>query len=80
MAHPTKPVDMRAEATDGVDDPPALRGRWTICAMLFVATTINYVDRQVLSILKPILHGQTIHLQPLLSGWPSSGDNDQCYR
>ena len=39
--------------------------------MLFVATTINYVDRQVLSILKPILHGQTIHLQPLFSGWPS---------
>ena len=39
--------------------------------MLFVATTINYVDRQVLSILKPILHGQAIHLQPLFSGWPS---------
>lgn len=29
--------------------------RWTICAMLFVATTINYMDRQVLSILKPTL-------------------------
>jgi MFS transporter, ACS family, aldohexuronate transporter len=66
-----KPVDMRAEGTDGIDEPPALRGRWTICAMLFVATTINYVDRQVLSILKPILHGQVIHLQPLFSGWPS---------
>lgn len=39
--------------------------------MLFVATTINYVDRQVLSILKPILHGQMIHLRPLLPGWPS---------
>ena len=25
--------------------------------MLFVATTINYVDRQVLSILKPVLAG-----------------------
>ena len=44
---------------DGLDEPPALRGRWTICAMLFVATTINYMDRQVLSILKPVLHGQT---------------------
>ena len=52
-------------------EPPALRGRWTICAMLFVATTINYMDRQVLSILKPILHGEVIHLQPLLPGWPS---------
>ena len=71
MANPTKPVDGPAEATEGIDDAPALRGRWTICAMLFVATTINYVDRQVLSILKPILHGQTIHLQPLFSGWPA---------
>ena len=23
--------------------------RWTICAMLFFATTVNYLDRQVLS-------------------------------
>jgi ACS family hexuronate transporter-like MFS transporter len=29
--------------------------RWTICAMLFAATTINYVDRQVISILEPTL-------------------------
>ena len=29
--------------------------RWTICALLFFATTINYLDRQVLSLLKPIL-------------------------
>jgi ACS family hexuronate transporter-like MFS transporter len=49
----------------------ALPGRWTICAMLFVATTINYVDRQVLSILKPILAGSALHLQPLLPGWPT---------
>ena len=26
--------------------------RWTICALLFFATTINYLDRQVLSLLK----------------------------
>ena len=49
----------------------ALRGRWTICAMLFVATSINYMDRQVLSILKPALSGSVIHLQPLLPGWPT---------
>lgn len=49
----------------------ALSGRWTICAMLFVATTINYMDRQVLSILKPALAGSVLHLQPLLPGWPS---------
>jgi len=27
------------------------RYRWVICAMLFFATTINYIDRQVLGIL-----------------------------
>lgn len=29
--------------------------RWTICALLFFATTVNYLDRQVLSLLKPAL-------------------------
>lgn len=29
--------------------------RWTICALLFFATTVNYLDRQVLSLLKPQL-------------------------
>jgi ACS family hexuronate transporter-like MFS transporter len=29
--------------------------RWTVCALIFFATTINYLDRQVISILKPLL-------------------------
>lgn len=29
--------------------------RWTICALLFFATTVNYLDRQVLSLLAPKL-------------------------
>lgn len=29
--------------------------RWTICTLLFFATTVNYLDRQVLSLLKPML-------------------------
>lgn len=29
--------------------------RWTICALLFFATTVNYLDRQVLSLLQPVL-------------------------
>jgi ACS family hexuronate transporter-like MFS transporter len=29
--------------------------RWTICALIFFATTINYLDRQVIGILKPLL-------------------------
>src|SRR5258707_1128449 len=31
------------------------RYRWTICALLFFATTMNYVDRQVLGLLAPDL-------------------------
>jgi MFS transporter, ACS family, hexuronate transporter len=31
------------------------RYRWTICGLLFFAATINYVDRQVIGILKPTL-------------------------
>src|SRR5438067_8945685 len=31
------------------------RYRWVICALLFFATTINYVDRQVLGFLAPDL-------------------------
>lgn len=31
------------------------RHRWTICALIFAATTINYMDRNVLGLLKPVL-------------------------
>ena len=29
--------------------------RWTICSLVFFATTVNYLDRQVISLLKPTL-------------------------
>ncbi|MCX6997918.1 MAG: hypothetical protein NTV49_12735 [Kiritimatiellaeota bacterium] len=29
--------------------------RWIICALIFFATTINYMDRQILALLKPML-------------------------
>jgi len=36
--------------------PPRIPGsRWIICGLLFFATTVNYLDRQVLSILAPSL-------------------------
>ena len=35
--------------------PQLGRVRWTVCAMLFAATSINYMDRQVIAILKPTL-------------------------
>ncbi len=44
--------------TAAVDDriPTRIgRKRWVICALLFFAATINYVDRQVIGILKPTL-------------------------
>jgi MFS transporter, ACS family, hexuronate transporter len=34
--------------------------RWVICGLLFLATTINYIDRQVIGILKPTL-SQELH-------------------
>lgn len=37
---------------------PLVPYRWIICALLFFATTINYIDRQILSLIKPILDGQ----------------------
>ncbi len=40
--------------------PPQKTGyfRWYICGLLFFATTINYVDRQVIGILKGTLQGE----------------------
>jgi len=32
--------------------------RWGICALLFFATTLNYIDRQIIGILKPELGAQ----------------------
>ena len=44
------------------------RVRWTICAMLFVATSINYMDRQVIGLLKPTLQ-QSIGLTEVNYGY-----------
>ncbi len=53
-ATPEQPTGPRAFA-----NPPAAGGnyRWLICSLLFAATTINYIDRQILGILKPELQG-----------------------
>jgi ACS family hexuronate transporter-like MFS transporter len=34
--------------------------RWRICALVFFATTINYLDRQVISLLKPFLEAEGV--------------------
>ncbi len=41
--------------TDVASRPATSHVRWTVCALLFFATTINYVDRQVLSMLAKTL-------------------------
>src|SRR2546428_5364657 len=41
--------------------------RWTVCALLFLVTTINYVDRQVLGILAPTLQRE-LHWSESQSG------------
>lgn len=62
----------KLEQAEPLTEFPKLPGRWTICAMLFAATSINYMDRQVLAILKPVLAGSTLHLAPFFHGWPTS--------
>ncbi len=41
--------------------------RWVVCGLLFLATTINYMDRSVLSLIEPPLHDL-----PFM-GWNSRG-------
>lgn len=38
-----------------MNKPTIANYRWVICALLFFATTINYIDRQVIGLLKPTL-------------------------
>jgi len=43
--------------------------RWFVCGLLFLATTINYMDRSVLSLIEPLLH-----TLPFM-GWDPARDN-----
>ena len=47
---------------------PIGNARWTICAMLFFATSLNYMDRQVIALLKPTLE-HTIGLTEINYGY-----------
>src|SRR5277367_1288316 len=56
MSTPTTPVSRPDKSPPTEPDRHAFHNyRWVICALLFFATTINYVDRQILSLLKPML-------------------------
>ncbi|HXW07848.1 MAG TPA: MFS transporter [Vicinamibacterales bacterium] len=56
----SKPLDARRGAEAGTVAAGAKPGyfRWVICGLLFLAATINYIDRQVLGILKPTLQAE----------------------
>ncbi|MBA3485301.1 MAG: MFS transporter [Pirellulales bacterium] len=49
------PASLTRDSVPDLSAKPAGNYRWVICALLFFATTINYVDRAVISILKPNL-------------------------
>jgi MFS family permease len=38
--------------------PRRSRFRWVVCGLLFFATLVNYVDRQVIGVLKPLLEDE----------------------
>jgi ACS family hexuronate transporter-like MFS transporter len=46
------------EAADAGSGSGPGRARWLICALLFFAATVNYMDRQVIALLKPTLQMQ----------------------
>src|SRR3984885_4172894 len=48
-------VNAAAAASIAIRRPAVSHYRWTICALLFCVTTLNYMDRQVLALLLPIL-------------------------
>ncbi|MFN7996682.1 MAG: MFS transporter [Bryobacteraceae bacterium] len=47
--HSARPQTQRPSA------PLGAHFRWYICGLLFFATSVNYIDRQVLGLLKPVL-------------------------
>ena len=55
MAPATPETDQSTASAQSAQPRPAGYFRWVICALLFLATTINYVDRQVIGLLKPVL-------------------------
>jgi MFS transporter, ACS family, hexuronate transporter len=51
----TESISTASVEADSNTSAGMTRYRWVICALLFFATTINYMDRQVLGILAPTL-------------------------
>jgi ACS family hexuronate transporter-like MFS transporter len=55
MTSPAQDVSIAPARAEGAGSTRLTRFRWVICALLFFACTVNYMDRQVLGLLKPDL-------------------------
>jgi len=60
MTTPSEVSRAEVSAPNPADMEPAIAKksghyRWFVCALLFCAATVNYVDRQVIGVLKPVL-------------------------
>ena len=62
MAAGKNAVVMAENLTGPHEIAPAGHYRWVVCALLFFAATVNYVDRQVIGLLEPMLR------QPIVQG------------
>ena len=60
--------DMTAAPAQPLLDKPLSRYRWVIVSLLFAACTINYVDRQMIGVLKPTLSKEM--------GWTEEADSN----
>ncbi|MCK8783965.1 MFS transporter [Roseomonas sp. NAR14] len=49
---------MSASTVPGMAAKPASNYRWVVVALLFVITTVNYMDRNLLGVLKPTIQGE----------------------
>ena len=56
----TEPIEM-ARAEQATKSGRIGKYRWKICALLFLATTINYMDRSILGVLGPTLQYHVFH-------------------
>lgn len=52
-------------------EPRPTARAWTLCGLLFAAATLNYMDRQVLAVLKPTLQGEL--------GWSEAAYGDMVF-
>jgi len=68
LEHLSTNRDARSKEKTNSSAVGTLRGHWPLYLMLFLATTLNYLDRQTLSILAPTLQAE-LHLDNEALGW-----------